>query len=125
MFEDFSTECHHIARVHAMFEWLETMHVFLRGRLGTRVGDVARNAKGVPREPRGRSWSFDVRRDADTTLTFYVQYRPGSADGYPSCGVLINGEDSGYQPEPSIDPLENDKRGVMDYFNLLSVQYAA
>lgn len=126
MFEDFSSECHRVARVHAVFAWLDTLHSFLTCYLGgAHVGAVARNAKGVPRESRGRSWSFDVRRDDATTLTFYVQYRPGSADGYPTCGVLINGEDSGYQPEPSINPLENDKSGVMDYFDLLSVQYAA
>lgn len=125
MFEDFTDARSRVTRIHAVHEWLDTMHVYLGGRLGSRVGAIVRNASGVPRASRGRSWSFDVRRDDDTTLTFWLSYRPGSWDGYPKCGVLINGEDSGYRPEPSIDPLMTDGRGVLDYFNLWSVQYAA
>ena len=124
MFDDFSDEYHHIYRVHAMLSWLETLHDFLEGRLGSRVGAVVRNGKGVPRESRCRSWSFDVRRDEDTTLTFWMSYRPSGADLYALCGVLINGEESGYRPEPSLNPLENDKNGVMDYFDLAGVEYA-
>ena len=125
MFDDFSDEYRHVRRVHVMFSWLETLHDFLECRLGSRVGAVVRNGKGVPREPRCRSWSFDVRRDGDTTLTFYMSYRPAGADLYALCGVLINGEESGYRPEPSLNQLENDKNGVLDYFDLERVDYAA
>lgn len=125
MFDDFSNEYHHIYRVHAMLSWLETLHDFLEGRLGSRVGSVVRNGRGVPRESRCRSWSFEVRRGGDTTLTFWMSYRPSGADLCALCGVLVNGEESGYRPEPSLNPLENDKRGVMDYFDLAGVEYAA
>ena len=125
MFDDFSNEYHHIYRVHAMLSWLETLHDFLEGRLGSRVGSVVRNGRGVPRESRCRSWSFEVRRGGDTTLTFWMSYRPSGVDLCALCGVLINGEESGYRPEPSLNPLENDKRGVMDYFDLAGVEYAA
>ena len=125
MLDDFSNEYLHVRLVHVMFSWLETLHEFLECRLGSRVGGVVRNGKRVPRESRCRSWSFNVRRDEDTTLTFWMSYRPSGADLYALCGVLVNGEESGYRPEPSLNPLENDKRGVMDYFDLAGVEYAA